>query len=421
MWIVELALKRPHTFIVMAIAIALFGMLSIKQMAVDIFPSIDVPIVSCCWSYTGMSAANIETLITTVTERWLTSTVNGIEHIESASLNGLSIIKIYLYKGTDIGEAVAMVTAVGNASLMYLPPGITPPFVTVSSATDVPVLQLGISSKTLSEAQLFDIANNWVRSQLATIQGATIPFPYGGKYRQVMVDLDPAALVATQLSAYDVVQAVNTQNIIAPSGTAKMGPNEYVMTLNNIPSAIEHLNHIPIKSKNGAVVFVGDVANVHDGYQPQLNIVNRDGRRAVLFNILKNGTASTLSVVDRIKQALPNIRKIVPKDCDIDLWTDQSIFVRECVADVIQEAVADRRSNGDHDACSARQLAKHVNRSDIDTTGDAVFDYRLTYCRTDDQFYDARRPRARSGHARRRCDSGNRKRSPQHGHGQRHC
>lgn len=339
MWIVELALKRPHTFIVMALSIALFGVLSITQMAVDIFPNIDVPIVSCVFTYTGMSPYNVENMITTVTERWLTSTVNGIEHIESMSLSGMSIIKVYLYKGTDIGEAVAMVTAVGNASLDYLPPNITPPFITVTSATDVPVLQLGIGSKTLSEAQLFDIANNFVRTQLATIQGATIPFPYGGKYRQVMVDLDPAALVSTGLSANDVVQAVNSQIIMAPSGTAKMGPYEYIMTLNNIPTAIDKMNQVPIKSSKGAVVFVGDVAHVHDGFQPQLNIVNQDGRRAVLFNILKNGDASTLAVVDRIKEALPRIQAIVPPACKISVLTDQSIFVKECVQDVLQEAI----------------------------------------------------------------------------------
>lgn len=350
MWIVELALKRPHTFIVMAIGIALFGVLSIMQMAVDIFPTIDVPIVSCVWTYTGMSPYNIENLITTVTETWLTSTVNGIEHMESMSLSGMSVIKVYLHKGTDIGESVAMVTSVGNACLNYLPPGITPPFVTVSSATDVPVLQLGIGNKTgergppvpdnriLSESQLFDIANNFVRVQLATIQGATIPFPYGGKYRQVMVDLNPEALVSTGLSAYDVVQAVNTQNITAPSGTAKMGPYEYIITLNNMPKVIDRLNEIPIKTQNGATVFVKDVANVHDGYQPQLNIVNQNGQRAVIFNILKNGSASTLAVVNRIKDALPRIQSIVPPACKITLLSDQSTFVKECVADVVQEA-----------------------------------------------------------------------------------
>ncbi len=339
MWIVEMALKRAHTFIVMALAILIFGILSIRQMAVDIFPIIDVPIVSAVYTFTGMSPYNIENLITTVTERWLTSTVNGIEKIESTSLSGMSIIKVYLHKGTDIGEAVAMVTAMGSAVLEYLPPSITPPFVTVSSATDVPVIQLGIGSKTLSEAELFDIANNFVRNQLATIQGATIPFPYGGKYRQVMVDLDPQALVATGVSANDVVTAMNSQSIIAPSGTAKLGPYEYIMTLNNIPEKIEELNHIPVKSVKGAVVFLKDVANVHDGYQPQLNIVNQDGRRAVLFNILKNGTASTLSVVERIKKALPDIQKIVPPACVISVLTDQSVFVRECVADVVREAV----------------------------------------------------------------------------------
>ncbi|MDQ5932728.1 MAG: hypothetical protein QG574_12, partial [Cyanobacteriota bacterium erpe_2018_sw_21hr_WHONDRS-SW48-000092_B_bin.40] len=338
MWIVELALKRPHTFIVMALAIALFGVMSIKQMAVDIFPSIDIPIVSCVWTYTGMSPYNVENLITTVTERWLTSTVNGIEHIESTSLSGMSIIKVYLHKGTDIGEAVAMVTAMGNAVLEYLPAGMTPPFVTVSSATDVPVLQLGINSKTMSEAELFDIANNFVRNQLATVQGATIPFPYGGKYRQVMIDLNPQAMVACGVSANDVTKAINSQSIIAPSGTAKLGPYEYIMTLNNVPEKIGELNNIPIKSVKGSVVFVRDVAFVHDGYQPQLNIVNQNGRRAVLFNILKNGSASTLAVVENVKQVLPRIKQIVPAACNIEILVDQSVFVRDCVNDVIREA-----------------------------------------------------------------------------------
>lgn len=339
MWIVQLALKQAHTIVVMALSIAIFGILSIAQMAVDIFPSIDVPIVSCVWTYTGMSPYYIENLVTTVTETWLTSTVNGIDHMESMSVSGMSVIKVYLHKGTDIGQSVAMVTSVGNAVINYLPPGITPPFVTVSSATDVPVIQLQIGSKTLSEATLFDIANNFVRIQLATIQGATIPFPYGGKYREVMVDLDQQALIATGLSANDVVQSINSQSIIAPSGTAKMGTYEYIMTLNNVPTVLDNLNNIPLKSsKNGAVVFVKDVAHVHDGYIPQLNVVNKDGRRAVLFNILKNGDASTLAVVNRIKEALPRINKMVPKECTISILTDQSVFVRECVEDVIREA-----------------------------------------------------------------------------------
>ncbi len=339
MWIVRLALTRPHTFIVMALAIAIFGVLSIKQMAVDIFPSINVPIVSCVYTYTGMSPQNIENLITTVTERWLTSTVNGIEHIESSSISGLSIIKVFLHQGANLGEAVAMVTSMGNAVMDYLPPGITPPFVTVSSATDVPVLQLGINSKTLGEAILFDQANNFVRSQLATIQGATIPFPYGGKWRQVMVDLHPTALVSHGVSAMDVVNAINSQNIIAPSGTAKIGSYEYIMTLNNIPNALELLNDVPVKTVKDTVVFVKDVGYVHDGYQPQMNVVNHNGRRAVLFNILKNGDASTLAVVNRIIEALPRVRKIVMEGVNIEVLTDQSKFVRECVGEVIREAV----------------------------------------------------------------------------------
>ncbi|MBY0550516.1 MAG: efflux RND transporter permease subunit [Candidatus Obscuribacterales bacterium] len=339
MWIVELALRRPHTFIVMAISIAIFGVMSMVQMAVDIFPVIDVPIVSCVWTYTGMSPYYVENLVTTVTEQWLTSTVNGIEHMESQSVSGLSIIKVYLHKGSDIGEAVAMVTSVGNAVINYLPPGITPPFVTVSSATDVPVLQLQIGSKTMSEAELFDVANNFVRNQLATIQGATIPFPYGGKYRSVMIDLDPQALIANGLSAYEVVSAVNSQSIIAPSGTAKIGSYEYIMTLNNTPSVLDNLNGLPIKSQKGAVVFLKDVAHVRDGYQPQLNIVNEDGRRAVLFNILKNGDASTLSVVNQIKEKLPRMQQVVPPACKISILTDQSIFVKECVSEVVREAI----------------------------------------------------------------------------------
>ncbi|HEY9773722.1 MAG TPA: efflux RND transporter permease subunit [Planktothrix sp.] len=338
MWIVELALRRPHTFIVMAIAIAMFGILSIINMPIDIFPRVNVPIVSCVWTYTGMSPTDMELLISTVTERALTSTVNGIEHMESMSVNGMSIIKVYLHQNTPVGEAVAMVSSVGNAVRKQLPRGISPPFVTASSATDVPVLQLILRSDTLTEAKLFDIANNILRSQLATIQGATVPFPYGGKYRQVMVDLDQSALSALQLSSADVVTAVNNQNVIDPMGTAKMGSTEYVITLNSMAAKIDDLNHIPIKMIKGTVVFLGDVAQVHDGAQPQLNVVNLNGQHAVLFNVLKSGNASTLSVVAGAKKLLPKLRAIVPKGCEIDILTDQSIFVKNCVEEVASEA-----------------------------------------------------------------------------------
>ena len=338
MWIVELALGRPYTFVAMAIAIVIFGAISIKRMAIDIFPVIDIPIVSCAWTYSGMSPYFMENMITTVTERALTSTLNGIQRMESISVSGLSVIKVYLNKGTNVGEDVAMVCSVGAAILRQLPRGINPPFVTASSATDVPVIQLGIRSNRLNEAQLFDIANNLIRSQLATVQGTRIPFPYGGKYRQVMIDLDPKALYATQLSAATIVNIVNSQNVLHPTGTAKMGSYEYIVDLNSIPNQIEELNNIPVKSRNGAVVFLKDVAHVHDGAAPQLNVVNINGKRAVLFNILKSGEASTLTVVNNVKKALVRIRQLVPPDCKIDVLTDQSTFVRECVMEVIREA-----------------------------------------------------------------------------------
>ena len=339
MWIVELALRRPHTFIVLSITIALFGVISIFRMPIDIFPNIDVPVVSCVWTYTGMSAYDMENLVTSVTEKALTSTVNGIQHIESMSLANMSIIKVYLQKGTPVGEAVAMVTSVGSAIRRQLPRGINPPFVTASSATDVPVIQLGLESDTLSEAELFDIANNIVRNQLATVQGTITPFPYGGKFRQVMVDLDPLQLRAYGLSANNVVKAINAGNVIHPCGTIKMGTYEYITVLNDMPREIDELNGIPIKTLNGNTVFVKDVAQVHDGYQPQLNIVNLDGHRAVLFNVLKAGQASTLAVTAGVREMLERIRAIVPQACHIRILTDQSIFVRDCVADVVQEAV----------------------------------------------------------------------------------
>jgi multidrug efflux pump subunit AcrB len=339
MWIVKIALSRPHTFVVLAITIALFGMLSLVRMAVDIFPVINIPIVSCAWTYTGMSPYYMENMVTTVTERSLTSTLNNIQRMESISLSGLSIVKVYLQQGTDVGEDVAMVTAVGTAILRQLPRGIAPPFVTSSSATDVPVLQLVLQSDSLGEAELFDLANNLVRTQLATVQGATVLLPYGGKYRQVMIDLYPNALYAYGLSADAVVTAVKNQSVIAPCGTAKMGAYEYSIVLNNVPLTIAELNKIPIKSTGSAVVFLKDVANVHDGYQPQLNIVNINGRRSVLMNILKSGDASTLAVVNRVKQALPHIRELVPPACKISILTDQSIFVQQCVEEVAREAM----------------------------------------------------------------------------------
>ena len=339
MWIVQLALRKPHTFFVMGITIILFGVIAIFRMPIDIFPDIDIPIVSCIWTYQGMSPWEMENLVSMVTERALTSTINGIEHMESTSVNSMSIIKVYLHQGTPIGEAVSMVGAVGTAILRTLPRGIYPPFVTASSATDVPVIQLSIHSDKLTEAELFDIANNFIRTQLATVQGTTTAFPYGGKVRQVVVDLDPRALAATNLSAAAVVAAMNNSNVISPTGTAKIGTYEYIMDINNMPVTIQELNQIPIKTVDRAVVFLQDVAQVHDGYIPQLNIVNRNGKRSLLFNVLRSGKASTLQVVERVKKALPHIKTIIPAECKIDILTDQSIFVKDCVSEVVREAL----------------------------------------------------------------------------------
>jgi len=339
-WIVRLALNQPHTFIVMAILIALFGLVSISRMAIDIFPSVDVPVVSCVWTYTGMSPDNIEQFITSPTERAFASTVGGIQRIESMSLNGMSIIKVYLHKGTDIGQAVAQVSSTGNAVMKQLPQNITPPFVTQSSATDVPVLQLAVSGQKLDEAKLFDLASNFIRVQLSTVQGTTILFPNGGKYRQVCVDLNPSSLVGYGLSATDVMDVINDQSLIVPSGTAKLGRTEYWVTLNNIPDVIEKFNSIPVKHIGGATVYVRDVAFVHDGYQPQLNVVNLNGYRSVIMNILKNGSASTLEVVNKIKALLPKIQEMLPPSATVSILTDQSKFVSDSVDEVFHETVS---------------------------------------------------------------------------------
>ena len=338
MWIVELALRRPYTFVVMAIVIAIFGVLSVLRMNVDIFPFVNIPVVNCIYTYTGMNPSDMENMVTTVAERALTSTVNGIQRLESTSLASMSIIKVYLHKGTNVGQSVSMVTSVGTALLKQMPRGIAAPFVTSSSATDVPVVQLVLMSETLSEAKLFDIANNLVRGQLATVPGGIIPFPYGGKYRQVMIDVNPKALALYHMSAQEIVTAVNGQNILQPSGTIKMGPLEYICILNNLSPTIEELNGLPVKSEKDLVVYLRDVAHVHDGNQPQVNIVNVNGKRAVMLNIIKNGNASTLRVVQGVKNALPRIRNIIPPECKIEIITDRSIFVKECVLEVVQEA-----------------------------------------------------------------------------------
>jgi CzcA family heavy metal efflux pump len=339
MWIVRLALDRPYTFAVVAILIALFGFLSVTEMSVDIFPHINIPVLTCVWTYSGLTPVEMERRITNVIERASTTTVTGIEHIESLSLLGSSVVKLYLHQDANAQESLAEFAAICQTVLKQIPAGATPPLVTAFSATDIPVMQICISSKSMPEMKLFDFANNFIRTQLATVQGASLPYPYGGSARQVMVDIDPQKLIAKGVSATDVANAINAQNIILPAGTAKMGVNEYYVILNSSPTAVDELNEVPIKEVGDATILVKDVAQVHDGLAVQTNIVNEAGSRAVLQNIIKLGAASTIDVVNRVKAQIPAIKNILPPGVDLCILNDQSIFVQESVDEVVHEGL----------------------------------------------------------------------------------
>jgi multidrug efflux pump subunit AcrB len=337
MWIVRLALRRPFTFVVMAALIAILGVTAVLVMPTDIFPYINIPVVSVVWSYPGVSPDEMEKRIVTVSERAMTTTVNDIEHIESQSYNGVAVIKLYFQPNVKVELAIAQVTAIVQTILRVLPPGIFPPNILKYDASSVPILQIGLSSNELTEAQLYDYGQNFVRTQLATIQGAAIPLPYGGKTREIMVDLNPDALYARQLSAIDVSNALSQQNLILPAGTAKIGKREYLVRVNASPLQVDLLNELPIKTVNGATVFMKDVAQVRDGYAVQTNIVRQDGGRGALLTILKNGQASTLSIISRVKAALPEIQAGLPASLKMKNLFDQSLFVRAAIQGVLRE------------------------------------------------------------------------------------
>jgi multidrug efflux pump subunit AcrB len=339
MWIVRLALRRPYTFAVFAFLILLLGVFSILQMPTDIFPNIDIPVVTVVWQYTGLSAQEMSTRIIFNSERGMTTTVNDIEHIESQSLNGIGVIKIFFQPHVNIGSAVAQVTSISQVQLRSLPPGTTPPFIIQYNASSVPVLQLGLSGQGLNEQQLNDMGQNTIRTQLATIEGAQTPFPYGGKQRQIQVDLDLHALEAKGLSPVDVVNAINAQNIIAPSGTMKVDRFEYAIETNSAPSVVNDLNDLPIKAVNGAVIYIRDVAHVRDGFPPQTNIVRVNGSRAILMSIMKTGSASTLDIIKGVQTVLDNIKGQLPPELQINALSDQSIFVRGAINGVVREAL----------------------------------------------------------------------------------
>src|SRR3979490_1968516 len=338
MWIVRLALARPYTFIVLSVVLLLISPVVLLRTPVDIFPSINIPVISVIWSYTGLVPSEMETRIVSIFERSLTTSVNNIEHIESQSLNGVAVIKVFLPPPPNIAGALSQDIAEGHVGLKQFPPGITPPLVLSYDASSVPILQLGLSGKGMSEHQLNDLGVNFIRPQLATIQGASVPIPYGGKGRQVMVDIDSHQLLAKGLSPMDVVNSVNAQNVILPSGTAKIGRTEYNVGLNGAPSAVDALNHIPVKVVNGGTLYIQDVAHVRDGYAVQQNIVRQDGQRGVLLAVQKSGSASTLSIVGAIYKALPGIKATLPSQLVITPQFDQSLFVRASLQGVVREA-----------------------------------------------------------------------------------
>ncbi len=339
MWIVRIALQRPYTFLVMALTIVLATPYMLLTMPTDILPDINIPVISIIWNYSGLVAVDMGDRVTGPAERILTTTVNDIEHIESQSYNSIGIIKIFFQPGANIGTAIAQTLASEQVMLRMLPPGTTSPLIITYSASAIPVVQLALSSPSLPEQTVFDAAFNSLRPQLVTIPGVAIPFPFGGKQRIISVDIDNAALLAKGLTPVDVVNAINAQNLILPSGTAKMGPTEFAVTLNGAPQTIEGLNNLPVRTVNGAVTFLREVAHVRDGFTPQTNVVRLDGVRGVLMSIIKNGSASTLRIVQTLKDTLPQAEKLLPPGITVRALFDQSIYVRAAISGVLREAL----------------------------------------------------------------------------------
>jgi len=339
MWIVRLALSRPYTFIVMALVIILLTPVVLLRTPTDIFPDINIPVISLVWNYTGLEPQEMEQRITSNSERAVTTLVNDVEHIESQSLNGIAVVKIFFQPKANVQTALAQTTAIVQTILRTLPPGTTPPLVAIYSASTVPVIQIGLTSDNLSEQALFDFGNNFIRTQLATVQGAALPFPYGGKQRLISVDLDTQALQAKGLDANDIVNAVNQQNLLLPTGTVKMGTIEYSVELNGAPQTIQELNDLPVKTVNGATIYLREVAHVRDGFSPQTNVVRANGQRGVLMSVYKTGSASTLDIVGRVKQVLDNYQSSLPEGLHVTNFFDQSLFVRASIKGVLREAL----------------------------------------------------------------------------------
>jgi len=339
MWIVRLALARPYTFVVLALLILILAPVIILRTPTDIFPNIDIPVIAAAFNYSGLNAEEMEERITSIYERSLTITVNDIEHIESQSINGRAIIKIFFQPGADVKSAIAEVTSISQSILLQLPPGTTAPFLLTFNASSVPILQLGLGGRGLSEQALFDYGVNFIRTRLITINGCAIPYPYGGKQRGIVVDIDPTAMQSKGLSPADVTAAIAKQNLIIPAGTSKIGQFEYAVDLNSSPDTVNAFNDFPIKVVNGTPIYIRDIGHVRDGFAPQTNIVRQDGTRGVLLTVMKAGNASTLAVVDGVRKLLPVVAATLPPELKIQPLADQSIFVRASINGVIREAV----------------------------------------------------------------------------------
>src|SRR5271168_4654978 len=339
MWIVRFALQRPYTFVIVAVLIAIFGIASILRTPTDILPDIDIPIVSVIWTYGGLDADDMSKRIVGVCERALPTTVNNIQYTESQSYNGVGVIKVHFQPGVQVDLAIAQVTALAQQILRLMPLGILPPYVLKYDASSVPILQVSLGGKGLSQTELYDLGQNFIRGQLATIKGSAVPLPYGGEQRSIMVDVDPVQLAANHLTASDLSLALSKQNLVTPSGTEKIGDREYLVGTNSSPSTIAELNALPIRAVNGAVVQMKDVAWVHNGYQPQTSYVSENGQASALLTVIKSGASSTLTIVDQVKAALPRIKAGLPSALTLTPIFDQSVLVRASIRDVVQEAV----------------------------------------------------------------------------------
>src|SRR6202167_3804537 len=338
-WIVQTALRRPYTFVVLSLLIAIFGVLAALRTPTDIFPDINIPVISVVWTYNGLLPNDMSGRVIYYYERTLTAQVGDIEHLESQSLSSYGVVKIFFQKGVNIAAAMAQVTAASQTVLKLLPPGITPPYVLSYNAATVPILQLALSSKKLPEMQLFDSGQNFIRPQLATVKGAAVPSPYGGQVRDVQIDLDQHAMQAHNVSAEDVVNSVSAQNLIPPAGDQNIGKFDWNVALNASPVMLDKINDLPVKKVNGTVIYVHDVAFVHTGSPPQTNMVRVNGARAVLMTILKAGSSSTLDVIDGIKSLLPRVKENLPSSLDLHAVGDQSVFVKAAIFGVLREAV----------------------------------------------------------------------------------